>query len=412
MKVLLLNQAIEERKYWPNEFKKADLIVSPGGIATGSDAIVELQGLKHPVAYVLGKREYIGKDIGILTNMVDKLCDQGSVFYLQRSGIQRRDGWRILGSTLWPDYGNLNVEQVTFALLKGSDFKQINARSWFENERHAEYFMEKHEQLCRQSDVYVKVHKENWKNEFFHPIISYWFYEQSHKWLRLKLEEQWEGNTLFVSHHLPSFYCSILNGVAPTHLFGRLMSEMNMHSNPALYGNSTSNVTDLLMKYKIKTAIFGFSNFQSMFQINHTTTINQSENGRLYNLNDDKLELEALIRTIRKSRVILMKMETALLKESTSDENYFGYFTSDWMEIVMLHNLIAGLYHNSYWKTLANLEYKDYKQISPESIGLTPPEKTTGKTTTALKKHRLSLICKTINRNLRVLKEWEDFFQN
>lgn len=412
MRVLLLNQGIGARDQWPNAFKNADLIVAPGGIASGSDAIVELQGLKHPVAYTLGKSEYMGKDIGNLDNMIDKLCEQGSVFYLQRSGIQRRDGWRILGSTLWPDYGGLNAEQVTFALLKGLEFKQIGARSWFEHEGHADYFMEKHENLCQQSDVYAKIHRENWKKEFFHPIISYWFYEQSHKWLEVKLNKPWEGNTLFISHHIPSYYCSILNGISPTHLFGRAMNEMNMQSNPALYGSSTSNITDLLMKHKVTTAIFGFSSIPSTFQINHTTTLNQSEKGRLYDLNNGKLEVEALIHTIKKSRLILMRMETALLKRPTGDEREFGYLIGDWMEMVLLHNLIAGLYHNAYWKNLANLDHKDYKQIAPESLGLTPPERTTGKTTMALKGHRISLIGKTIKRNLQVLKEWQAFFEN
>jgi predicted phosphodiesterase len=183
-----------------SEFKpiatEADVIVLAGDIAKKSNGIIWARGAfpDKPIIYVPGNHEFYGTDrLETLTLMqiAAKECD---VHLLDNDEVVI-DGLRFLGSTLWTDFCLFGKGEQEFAMSMGQ----------------------------RGLNDFRLIHEGRLGN--FTPAHSIALHLKSLTWLSSKLDEPFDGETVVVTHHLPSvksvaarFEADVLSACFASHL--------------------------------------------------------------------------------------------------------------------------------------------------------------------------------------------------
>lgn len=153
----------------------ADVIVLPGDIwkYEGGIAWARATWPDHRIIYVAGNHEFYGRNrLEVLARLriAARECD---VDFLDNDAVVIGDT-RFLGATLWTDFELFGVEHkhecMSEAIQNLNDFRVIH-----EGRRH------------------------------FSPMDSVVLHEASITWLKAKLDEKFDGQTVVVTHHLPSF---------------------------------------------------------------------------------------------------------------------------------------------------------------------------------------------------------------
>ena len=150
----------------------ADVVVFAGDIGVGIDGIEWINSLKidHPVIYVLGNHEFYHNDLSILDVIKIKAAD--NIHVLENDEVYI-DNVRFLGCTLWTDF-----------LFFGESEKYFSV------------------QAAKRGMSDFEVIRNNGKR--FIPEDSIKFHGESRAWLQENLESSFDGNTIVVTHHLPS----------------------------------------------------------------------------------------------------------------------------------------------------------------------------------------------------------------
>jgi len=155
---------------------KADLVILAGDIDLGVKGIewakVQSQRLGLPVVYVMGNHEYYGHGYTRLLDEARELALKGDVHLLERDEVLL-EGVRILGCTLWTDFG---LRARTWSDAKAcedrlNDFRRIQIDS--ESMMNARYMMALH--------------------------------HQSRQWLAEQLARHPETPTVVVTHYAPHY---------------------------------------------------------------------------------------------------------------------------------------------------------------------------------------------------------------
>lgn len=153
----------------------ADMIVLAGDIARPPEACAWARRLGKPVIYVAGNHEFYGGSIeGTITAL--RANSAGTAIHLLETDELIVEGVRFLGTTLWSDFSVVDeaeralAEQQAVAMIR--DFSRIRADSSAER--------------------------------LFSPTDSIEVFRRSAAWLHGKLEQQWSGPTVVVTHHAPS----------------------------------------------------------------------------------------------------------------------------------------------------------------------------------------------------------------
>lgn len=153
----------------------ADVIVLAGDIWTGNRAISWARKTwpDKPIVYVAGNHEFYKHEIYETLHDLRTAAAEFDVHFLERDEVVI-DGVRFLGCTLWTDFalfGEVNVPPaLEYANRKLNDFRLISI-------------------LGRR----------------FLAEDSLNIHEASVRWLEGKLLEPFEGNTVVVTHHSPSW---------------------------------------------------------------------------------------------------------------------------------------------------------------------------------------------------------------
>ncbi len=152
---------------------EANVIVFAGDIGVGIDGLkwIESQEIDKPVIYVLGNHEFYHHDINLIDEIKAKAPE--NIHVLDTDTVEI-DGVRFLGCTLWTDF-----------LLFGA------AEQWFAV------------QNAKKNMADFEVIKNNGRR--FSPDDSMRLHEKSRDWLEGMLRIPFDGKTVVVTHHLPSF---------------------------------------------------------------------------------------------------------------------------------------------------------------------------------------------------------------
>jgi len=156
----------------------AEIIVLAGDINTGVRgiewAVIESIAHDKPILYVMGNHEYYGHAYPHLLKKARKLIDGTNVHLLENDEYVI-DDTRFLGCTLWTDYDLLgeSMKRIALELMRweSNDYKKIR--------------------------VSPKFHK-------LRPLDTVAWHRQSRLWLKEKLSNLFEGQTIVISHMAPS----------------------------------------------------------------------------------------------------------------------------------------------------------------------------------------------------------------
>lgn len=172
MKIHILSDLHTELAEFSPPDTDADVVVLAGDIGVGLAGIEWAAGKfpKKPVIYVPGNHEYYGHDITLIEELIKQ--SQPNIHVLNNEKIVL-NGVRFLGSTLWTDFKLHGEGEAWFARQRAK--RSIRD---FESIRH-----------CGLT---------------FTPEHSVDLHEASRAWIESKLEVQFNGPTVVVTHHLPA----------------------------------------------------------------------------------------------------------------------------------------------------------------------------------------------------------------
>lgn len=182
MKIHVLSDLHNEFSKYQIQVRDADLIVLAGDIDVGTRGVDYAKGLlketSSKVIYIMGNHESYRCNLDTLRHQIRELCapvdgEKQRLFFMDGDEAII-DGVRFLGATLWTDF-RLYGESKRFECLAEAqwlnDFRLIT---------------------CGNGDI-------------FRPRDSADLFEQSVEWLTRKLDQSFDGKTVVITHHLPSF---------------------------------------------------------------------------------------------------------------------------------------------------------------------------------------------------------------
>lgn len=166
---------LEFAQYQPNRSAdRADVIVLPGDIWKKEHGIHWARATwpDHPIIYLAGNHEFYGSQRQEVLTRLRTAAEITGVHFLENDQVVI-EGVRFLGCTLWTDF-----------LLYGHMYKQMAMRH------------------CAAAINDFRVIHEGVAH--FAPTDAIRLFEESADWLAQKLDEDFDGDTVVVTHHLPS----------------------------------------------------------------------------------------------------------------------------------------------------------------------------------------------------------------
>lgn len=152
----------------------ADVLILAGDIASGTRALELFGEWPCPVIYVPGNHEYYGSSlVKIQAELAEKSQSFPNISILA-PGVTEINGVRFIGCTLWTDYCLFGEQYLELAMV-----------------------------ACAASLPDHKVIKVNGDTPFS-PAVAREIHLQQRKWLRMKLDEPFDGKSVVITHHAPA----------------------------------------------------------------------------------------------------------------------------------------------------------------------------------------------------------------
>lgn len=150
-----------------------DLLIIAGDLDIGKRPIefIKEQIKISPVIYILGNHEFYHRDYDEIMNFWKKI-KLTNFNFLENSAVEL-NGIRFLGAILWTDMNKGNKKDIESAKLSLTDFEVIRKN-----------------------------------NRIYTPEDSIILHNQSLKWLKTELKKEFNGKTIIITHHLPSYLSS------------------------------------------------------------------------------------------------------------------------------------------------------------------------------------------------------------
>lgn len=190
-----------------------DILVASGDIGPVEDAVAWLAKCEKPVVYVMGNHEYYDREFDEVLPAARAAARGTRVHVLERNAVTIA-GVRFLGSTLWTSYGNWHPGLVDQAYRQMNDYELIRATRWFESSRNLAWCARQ----CRAADLPLpEEDPARAADPRFHPAIAYREHLRSVAWLGRMLARPFDGPTIVVTHHAPTFRSLESFGIAAEH---------------------------------------------------------------------------------------------------------------------------------------------------------------------------------------------------
>lgn len=143
------------------------------------------------IFYVMGNHEAYGAHLyGLIAEMRKAAKEAGVIFLEDDEWIDHQHGIRFLGTTLWTDFQLFGMgPEMAFAMKEAArsmpDFSTIR--------------------IGAAHSALKEDNPDIWHSGVLHPWDTVKIFIRSRDWLAGKLEEPFDGRTVVVTHHLPSF---------------------------------------------------------------------------------------------------------------------------------------------------------------------------------------------------------------
>jgi UDP-2,3-diacylglucosamine pyrophosphatase LpxH len=184
------------------------IIVAAGDINEGIEGVKFLSEIESDVIYVTGNHEYWNNDFYEVDLNIQNYIQQNkltNIHFLNNKTLVLH-GIRFVGTTLWTSLGNFlpwrsqKNQMIKFYNAMG-DFKKISAKFWYNNPNN----ITRLKSLMNNFGIEESKYKDLIENKFFNPLIELEEYNKNVKYLIEKLSEEYDGKTVVVSHHMPTF---------------------------------------------------------------------------------------------------------------------------------------------------------------------------------------------------------------
>lgn len=256
--------------------KNTDILLVAGDVSENIDITLNvLSKLPYPSFYILGNHEPYGKDYYETYERIRDFCEKSknNVIFLDNQTVEI-DNYRIIGSSLWTNFENLDpfILESTWNAL--NDYRKIETKSINIDEknmidklherhlRNIEHILMNGSNLEKNKlQTFIEKRKnvfnENNIHDFFTPYFSYIQNNKNKLWLENELKDDFSGKTVVMTHHAPSYTPLILGKylVSPFEDFiSKYVSRRNIPHKIGGYCNSLEN---LAIKYNIDTWVHG-----------------------------------------------------------------------------------------------------------------------------------------------------------
>ena len=173
-----------------------DLVVLAGDVGEGIDGLIWARKTfsEVPIIYVAGNHEFYGHGLSLL-DLMRKTAKQLDMVFLENDEVIINHV-RFLGCTLWTDFNNHSIDAIKFASKNMNDYHWIKDNKWWSTTQLNENILEEIAPHSRIKDFY---------NYSFSPSIANAIHKKSIEWLDNKLNEKFNGKTIVITHHAPSF---------------------------------------------------------------------------------------------------------------------------------------------------------------------------------------------------------------
>lgn len=187
---------LETGPYELPEGLEYDILIAAGDIGPVEIAVPWLAKQGKPVVYVLGNHErYDSTMLGAVTR-AKELAQGTPVTVLEHESVVIQ-GVRFLGATLWTSFGELHPNLVSHAERFMNDYGCIQgAADWLADPEREARFRE----LCEKLQW-----PGNGTDDRLHPLMTYVEHERTLAWLDTALKEGFDGATVIVTHHAPTY---------------------------------------------------------------------------------------------------------------------------------------------------------------------------------------------------------------
>ena len=208
-----------------------DLLIIAGDLDFGKKPITFIkEQLKiSPVIYILGNHEFYHQDYDEIMDFWKKI-KIANFYFLENSAVEL-NGIRFLGAILWTDMNQGNNLVINAAKVGLNDFHVIR--------------------------------KDNRK---FTPEDSIILHNQSVKWLKSELKKKFNGKTVVITHHLPS-YLSVHKKYEKSPINPCFYSDLNnlikkFKPNLWIHGHTHDSFDYVLDKTRIVCNPHGYLNYE------------------------------------------------------------------------------------------------------------------------------------------------------
>ena len=171
----------------------AAVAVFAGDVCSGDGGPAALRAMTDlPTVYVAGNHEFWGGDYYERLAEIEARAKEHGVHFLERRAVVIH-GVRFLGATLWTDYGGGHPALLSYGLYGMRDHQAISAARWWTDANRARF---------------VKRFGEDALEGFegkFNPLLAMELHRKTRTWLTRELAKPFNGPTVVVSHHAPTF---------------------------------------------------------------------------------------------------------------------------------------------------------------------------------------------------------------
>jgi len=180
--------------------KGTDVVVLAGDIHAGEKGVQWAQdnyGTDVPIVYVAGNHEFYGNDLSIVEEIEEAVAGTNVRFLDNSSTVI--DGVRFVGSTLWTSFNDWSDKEVINFLHSGmNDYRKIKA-AWFFDEDESRIIEAQKFDLALTEKLFAENHFR------LRPVITYLLHKEGMRYLEKAMEESFDGKTVVVTHHAPSY---------------------------------------------------------------------------------------------------------------------------------------------------------------------------------------------------------------
>lgn len=369
--------------------KEADIILCAGDVSEKPKEIFKFfKKQTAPIIYIPGNHEFYQGNYSERLDFLQEQCAKtnGDVIFADNK-IFEVDNVRIISSTLWTDFDNFDPLLVCHSDFKINDYNHINVENFFENEpdllRDYQFILEQHKKNIRgvltgSSDFNKEILRfclnkirnkyklkdvadikqflekfpfEERKNNFS-PAHSYTLNKRGRDFLIRGLTQPYNGKTIVMTHHVPTFSALSMSGFAVDVKTANLNPYLDRDILPAKIGAYVNDMEDFA-QYNFDAWVHGHLHERLLYRLGkgvvhaNPTGVNRNNQDRVglktysFYLNEEN-KVKGKLNLINHTLFVINKLDEYFKKLLTFNER-------ELIQIMKDKSVLKGIYKEIFY---------------------------------------------------------------